>query len=543
MKNTRGIAETLKKTAGGYGLDTTRIEALERQQNEGKVCVPVIGRFSSGKSSLLNTLLGYGSDILEVDIKPETAVPTELVYTDNEEAQQVSLCCGSGVIRHYSVQEYVRQEIELDAGAVKSVRLTLNSEGLEAFPDLCLVDMPGFESGIEAHNRSIDGYVEKSMAYLITFAADGDMILKETMGNILKELCRYDMPIMVVITKRDKVDDEEDYEKKKAKLKGSLKDCLGKRPMGWCDTSSHEEQIASFREELGKLQDRAEDLRRKRFCALVRPEAAVIRDYLKTRLGGISLSESELAGKERELQAQIAEQKNHLNGSARGFRSKLGSCTWNIQNYIQDALCRAEKAAVDMALCGQENSIGDYLNTVVRDALAVGIERFYIPVVKEYIQDVSMEGIDPVPGIYAALTEVNVEESGIAGPIIAGVVASVLTLPIIGLLVAGIFGIANKVQDDKKRKRAEHQIRGELNSKVFPNILRQVAEHLRTELENHSEGVIQSIMEQGNARTSALEQSLAAVKDDIHKEQTRKERDIQMIQADLALVEGILNEL
>lgn len=143
----------------------------------------------------------------------QKAVPTELEYTDNEDDQRVSIYYISGEVGHCSVKEYVKQEIRLDAGCVKSICLTLNSGGLRPYPDIQLVDMPGFESGIEVHNRSIDGYVEKSMAYLITFAADGDMILKETMGDILKELCRYDMPVIIVITKRDKVDNEQDYEK------------------------------------------------------------------------------------------------------------------------------------------------------------------------------------------------------------------------------------------------------------------------------------------------------------------------------------------
>lgn len=78
--------------------------------------------------------------------------------------------------------------------------------------------------------------------------------------------------------------------------------------MGWCETSSHEEQIESLQEALQKLQDQAKDLCQKKFCALMRPETAIIRDYLKTRLDGITLSDSELLGKKSELQAQIAEQ-------------------------------------------------------------------------------------------------------------------------------------------------------------------------------------------------------------------------------------------
>ncbi|TXJ44357.1 hypothetical protein EPJ70_09015 [Brachyspira aalborgi] len=44
--------------------------------------VPIVGDFSSGKSSLLNKFMG--KDILEVNIKPETAVPAELYYSEEK---------------------------------------------------------------------------------------------------------------------------------------------------------------------------------------------------------------------------------------------------------------------------------------------------------------------------------------------------------------------------------------------------------------------------------------------------------------------------
>ena len=43
-----------------------------------KVTVPLVGGFSTGKSSLINALIGY--DLLSTDITPETAVPAEMTY-------------------------------------------------------------------------------------------------------------------------------------------------------------------------------------------------------------------------------------------------------------------------------------------------------------------------------------------------------------------------------------------------------------------------------------------------------------------------------
>lgn len=82
----------------------------------------------------------------------------------------------------------------------------------------------------------------------------------------------------------------------------------------------------------------------------MRPETAIIRDYLKTRLDGITLSDSELLGKKSELQAQIAEQEEHLNTGAWKFESELETCIRNIRNCVQSALNCAEQGVVDKAL-------------------------------------------------------------------------------------------------------------------------------------------------------------------------------------------------
>lgn len=42
-----------------YSLSTEIVEKLRSDMQSAKVCTPVIGKFSSGKSALINTLLGY----------------------------------------------------------------------------------------------------------------------------------------------------------------------------------------------------------------------------------------------------------------------------------------------------------------------------------------------------------------------------------------------------------------------------------------------------------------------------------------------------
>ena len=85
MEKVISALEEIKNINIEYGISTDEISKLQAEISEAKVCTPIIGKFSSGKSALVNTLLGYSKKILKEDITPETAVPAEIVYTDTED--------------------------------------------------------------------------------------------------------------------------------------------------------------------------------------------------------------------------------------------------------------------------------------------------------------------------------------------------------------------------------------------------------------------------------------------------------------------------
>ena len=80
------ILSEVKQINDGYELSNEKIEQSFAEIAQAKVCIPVIGKFSAGKSALVNTILGYANYKLKTDITPETAVPTEIVYNEEEKA-------------------------------------------------------------------------------------------------------------------------------------------------------------------------------------------------------------------------------------------------------------------------------------------------------------------------------------------------------------------------------------------------------------------------------------------------------------------------
>ena len=85
-----------------------------------QVVAPLIGEFSTGKSSLVNALLGRS--VLSVNITPETAVPTEICYSSDEHAVVFGSNGGTETI---SVDEFQKREFSVDK--VKKVQLYLNN--------------------------------------------------------------------------------------------------------------------------------------------------------------------------------------------------------------------------------------------------------------------------------------------------------------------------------------------------------------------------------------------------------------------------------
>ena len=188
MEKIKKALGELREINNAYSLSNETVEKLMHETETAKVCTPIIGKFSSGKSALLNTLLGYSRKILKEDITPETAVPAEISYSPDGDS--IDVVRNDGTCKKVSVSEY--RELDVDANAVRCTRLNLRNRFLEEIPDVMLVDMPGFESGFEVHNRAIDGYLPLSLAYIIAFPAD-DMIVRSSVGNILKELCLHDI--------------------------------------------------------------------------------------------------------------------------------------------------------------------------------------------------------------------------------------------------------------------------------------------------------------------------------------------------------------
>jgi hypothetical protein len=143
------VMETL-----GTGTDTSRPEHLRvaaRRAREGRFVVLLLGCFSSGKSTLLNALLGQS--VLPVKVNPCTAILTEVVYGDTP---RVEVHYRDGRVESQDVDTFVetfqlRTQSHSEAGSEASDRFGDITRAVVSWPlpvlrnGVVLLDTPGLD--------------------------------------------------------------------------------------------------------------------------------------------------------------------------------------------------------------------------------------------------------------------------------------------------------------------------------------------------------------------------------------------------------------
>lgn len=519
-----------------YGIDTNVIDRLRAEICEAKVCTPIIGKFSSGKSALVNTVLGYSRKILKEDITPETAIPAEIVYTDSEDI--ITIVQNDGTYKHLEVDEY--REYEADANTVKNARIQLRNSFLEEIPDVVLVDMPGFESGFEIHNKAIDNYLPQSLAYIVAVPAD-DMIIRSSVGNILKELCLNDMPLCVVITKYDKRNDE--FEETFEKMKESLRRFVGDREITYCRTSSFTGEVEELEEFLKEIQEKSQEILAVKYKTLALSMVENTQNYLVTTLNGSKLSESELDEKEDKIKNQLSLLEENFSKEQGDFDSEIAECIEEIKSDVQSAMEAEESTFVAMLLNNQ--NINEYLNSVVRNAVTVSVKKRFVPKVEKYLKKVTqIVNSNSIEDINICFTyDADKITKGMTTSIVAGAALWLLAGPIIGALGTIVTAIVTKISNNKKREEAKQNIRRKLHTEVYPKVLNEVGNGIENAIIGQIKLINTSVEEEFTNQKNTLEKAMSDLRQQINDEKTKKENLEIDMKADLERLEEIKDDL
>jgi len=194
LESQKAFATYLKKMQGLLeGQTFTFDQTLLPKVMETELVVPVIGAFSAGKSSLLNALMGQ--QVLPTGIAPETELATELRYASEPYLLAIK---PDGTQERLPVDAL--SSINRRSSEFSHLRLYLNSDALKAIAPLVLVDMPGFGSSLENHNKAIAYYLPRGVHFVVlTSIEDGN--ITQSMLRKLDELKTYNTDFTFLLSK------------------------------------------------------------------------------------------------------------------------------------------------------------------------------------------------------------------------------------------------------------------------------------------------------------------------------------------------------
>ena len=182
-----------------------KLDKLQKAIRDYEFKVYLVGPFSCGKSTLLNKWLGV--DLLPRGIAPETAVATELHFS--EEERTVLYPFGQGeevgapmVLSGVGLEQMKKVTEKANRGELARVCLYINNPKLKEHADVCLVDLPGLSSACKAHELAINQFVmEKSLGIFCVPMPAGTV--QQDALEFLQDMERYRASFNLLLTKAD----------------------------------------------------------------------------------------------------------------------------------------------------------------------------------------------------------------------------------------------------------------------------------------------------------------------------------------------------
>lgn len=529
IKNAIDVVESLETK---YELTTDEIKKMRELLVDFKVFVPLIGRFSAGKSALINNILGWNTEVCKENIGVETAIPTE-IFAGKEDIA----CICRPEKQYVSMEQFLDIRDSINAQNAEVVKLQLmDNDILEQFPNVALVDMPGLDSGYEIHDKAIEYYIRKSMAYILVFPAD-ELTIPQSMEPILNDLNIYDMPMCVVITKGNRIIGVE--EQRKNELKKSLRKYFHDKTIQIFITEKENGRVEDVVNYLVSVEQQANDLGKVFYRKKLEPEFARICNYLVGYLKNMELSMSQLEEEQERLNYNMKKLNGAIDEELGEFERQIPKLINDIAMDVQAALSARMDEYVSELL--HDVDISGSINETVRTTLTSSYQTRVMEKLQKRLEKIS-EVMSLGSSNYASSLMIDIDK--VCGKEISGIGrtaidAIALVFGPIGAIVAHLItGQINK-NISEKRREAEMKVRQQLSSSVFPSVDREVRTKLEIDLNHISMDVRKDVEKDVATQMESLQKALKEVIEKKKEEDTKKENKRIEIEDDICLVEEV----
>lgn len=512
-----------------YSVDVVKINELLDSVSNFYVVTPLIGGFSSGKSSLINSLLE--TKLLPVEITPETSIPTEIMFSTEENCQKLS----NGNWSKISSEDIKANKFSYTDTSL--IQVYINRPFLKQIPSVKLVDIPGLDSGIESHNKAIDNYLLKSLAYIIT--VDAEQGLTDSVILFLKELNYHDVPILVVLTKVDKKTNS-DAEAMLKDVEGKVGKLVGAEKFKITKTSARKNEIENVKNFLLEIEAQAENILEKSTNQKINSFIDNIAKYIKTRLNSNNFSIEDIEEKEKILTRQLSELEVKIDKEKERLQSDIENCIQVAEAKIREKLERSAHTFVNDLLAGRD--LKPQINSIIRTSILESIQSEITPRIQRFFKDVSdfagnnidissEINLDPVKEQMNEMMKETIKKSI---PLILAGIGFAVAGPI-GAIVAGIAGMITdiifaKKKEEEKRQAAETKVRTE----IIPQATSHAASAFRTSVLGQLDEIREKLHESISKDKEIKEQALQDLRDQKNKAIGEQERILTELNNDLS---------
>lgn len=459
------------------------IEILNKEVKNYKAKVLFVGSFNAGKSALINSFINR--DLLEENIVPETDIATELMHGDIEHVMLTNhaselISCPIENIKEYSAKEYSKY------------CYVINNTSLKKINDYIIVDMPGFDSGIEHHNKALMQYIDKGTIYVLVVDCEKGGI-SDSVALFISEIKNYSNNIGIILSKCDKKTPS-DIEMIKSSVESQIAGLIGYTP-SIMTTSKYDDKISerlyefinSFEAQMlfdNKFNNDINVIKNKLFQTLT-----VVKESLE-----FNSEEIDKKMHDREKSKKILLDKMDI--EKKKLRNKLqNKVKFNILNDVSNALnARASDLAISAQSGGQ--AFSHAVNRVIRSVLIESTERNIEISFQELVADLqfselgevnSKENENQINAVFGKLQEISSKAESYNGlykstltvlAVTTTVVAPWLELVLIFLpeIIKLLGGISKNNQVEMIRNKIIYEIIPQIISKLEPEIQKSLIE-------------------------------------------------------------------
>lgn len=512
------------------------------------VTVPLVGAFSSGKSSIINAIVGQ--PIFSTAIDPETAVPAEIMHGDTE---CLTGCFSDG--RRIPLNREAVRENQLGmlqhGGWVEAV---LPVPALAGLSHLRLVDMPGWDSGIEAHGMAIDNYAIRSLAYGVVVSAD-EGSLRSSIHRALDELKVRNMPVLAIISKADKKPPNE-VNAVVAQVEQEITTAMGHPPYKSVKVSARKHDVSELVAALTELEGQAEPLFTQNVASPFTQQLQSLHRHLGTLLNSDDLDSEKIKAECEKLAADMQVFETRLNDETSQLDARVQPVLGHIMQQLESRLKSQLDTLVDQATNGGDlqGSIGSTARLVVSE----GMRDEFNPEVERYLGRVA-EGLPShfnpeVSGNFKVSDGTKNPQNSpmIATPLAALALPLVMKfipgLNIIGPVVLGIVALMEKLFKNKSQQkieasRQEESARRKVLTDIIPSAVSQVKTALQPQLHQHIAQAKKKIADDVRVQQASHQAALNELQRQLEKGQAAFAQACAQYKTDQAFLQTLLKQL